>query len=309
MATTGTFVVADIPGLIEGAHEGTGLGLEFLRHIERTKLLLHVVDVSSNGRDPVDDFLTISRELELYKSDSARRSRRWSRHQRWTRSMSLRRVERSAQFCEERGLELFEISAVTGHGHRTTGQRARAQAGIESGAQLVDEARALVQLALFEAHASERSRERELMNERRIGAYGGTFDPIHNGHIEVARAVVRNFGLDRLLMIPAHRPPTKTRDSISDAYHRYTMAVLATLDEPRADRVTHRTRSAGKAVHRSRPLSGFATSTGRSDVVLCHGRGLFRRGQYLARAGADARKRQLIVVARPGYEISIITFA
>src|SRR6059036_642731 len=65
----GSFVVADIPGLIEGAHEGTGLGLEFLRHVERTKLLAHVIDVSSTGRDPVDDFLTISRELELYKAD------------------------------------------------------------------------------------------------------------------------------------------------------------------------------------------------------------------------------------------------
>src|SRR5213594_42210 len=64
----GSFVVADIPGLIEGAHEGTGLGLEFLRHVERTKLLAHVIDVSSTGRDPVDDFLTISRELELYRT-------------------------------------------------------------------------------------------------------------------------------------------------------------------------------------------------------------------------------------------------
>ena len=66
---TARYVVADIPGLIEGAHEGTGLGLEFLRHVERTKLLLHVIDVSSTGRDPVEDFLTISRELELYKAD------------------------------------------------------------------------------------------------------------------------------------------------------------------------------------------------------------------------------------------------
>src|SRR6266478_4085236 len=69
----GSFVVADIPGLIEGAHEGTGLGLEFLRHVERTKLLAHVIDVSSTGRDPVDDFLTISRELELYKADLLRK--------------------------------------------------------------------------------------------------------------------------------------------------------------------------------------------------------------------------------------------
>ena len=71
------------------------------------------------------------------------------------------------------------------------------------------------------------------MSERRIGVYGGTFDPIHNGHLEVARAVVRNFNLDELLIVPAHRPPHKNSRSISDAYHRYTMAVLATLDDAR----------------------------------------------------------------------------
>jgi nicotinate-nucleotide adenylyltransferase len=71
------------------------------------------------------------------------------------------------------------------------------------------------------------------MTERRIGAYGGTFDPVHNGHIEVARAVARDFELDAVLLIPAHRPPHKDPRSISDAYHRYAMAVLASLDEPR----------------------------------------------------------------------------
>lgn len=71
------------------------------------------------------------------------------------------------------------------------------------------------------------------MGERRIAAYGGTFDPVHNGHVEVVRAIVRNFGLDQLLIIPAHRPPHKGSRAIAGDYHRFTMAVLASLDEPR----------------------------------------------------------------------------
>jgi GTP-binding protein len=69
-----TFVVADIPGLIEGAHTGAGLGDQFLRHIERTKLLLHLVDVSSaSGRNPVTDYETVNRELASYNPELAAR--------------------------------------------------------------------------------------------------------------------------------------------------------------------------------------------------------------------------------------------
>src|SRR5678816_4016088 len=69
-----TFVIADIPGLIEGAHTGAGLGDRFLRHIERTKLLLHLVDVSSvSGRDAVSDYETVNRELASYNQDLATR--------------------------------------------------------------------------------------------------------------------------------------------------------------------------------------------------------------------------------------------
>ena len=69
-----SFVLADIPGLIEGASEGVGLGHEFLRHIERTRLILHVIDISgSEGRDPFEDFLTINRELEQFNESLAAR--------------------------------------------------------------------------------------------------------------------------------------------------------------------------------------------------------------------------------------------
>ena len=69
-----TIVIADMPGLIEGAHRGAGLGDRFLRHIERTKVLLHLVDVSSaSGRDPVSDYSTVNRELRAYDAELAKR--------------------------------------------------------------------------------------------------------------------------------------------------------------------------------------------------------------------------------------------
>lgn len=74
LASGDSFVVADIPGIIEGAHEGTGLGHDFLRHIERTKVLVHIVDIASvDGRDPYDDFLKINEELYKYNAVLANR--------------------------------------------------------------------------------------------------------------------------------------------------------------------------------------------------------------------------------------------
>jgi nicotinate-nucleotide adenylyltransferase len=71
------------------------------------------------------------------------------------------------------------------------------------------------------------------LTRQRIGAYGGTFDPIHMGHMEIARSVVRNFELDQLLVIPAYKPPHKSLKEISDSRHRYEMCVLAFANDAR----------------------------------------------------------------------------
>ena len=111
-----SFVVADIPGLIEGAHLGHGLGTQFLRHIERTKLLVHMVDVSdATGRDPVEDFETVMRELASFNEDLAKKpmivvASKMDAAQDAARVTSLKRL------AAERGLPYLEVSSVTGLG-------------------------------------------------------------------------------------------------------------------------------------------------------------------------------------------------
>ncbi len=111
-----SFVVADIPGLIEGAHLGHGLGTQFLKHIERTKLLVHLIDVSeASGREPVDDFETVMRELASFSENLAKKpmlvvASKMDAAQDPARVQSLKRL------AEERGLPYFEISSVTGKG-------------------------------------------------------------------------------------------------------------------------------------------------------------------------------------------------
>jgi len=111
-----TFVVADIPGLIEGASEGAGLGDRFLRHVERTKLILHLVDVSSlSGRNPVDDYRIINRELANYDENLARRPQIVVA----TKIDALDEPDRLQilkKQAKKDGKEFFAISAVTGSG-------------------------------------------------------------------------------------------------------------------------------------------------------------------------------------------------
>jgi GTP-binding protein len=111
-----SFVVADIPGLIEGAHLGHGLGIQFLRHIERTRLLAHLVDVSdSSGRDPVHDFETVMEELASFSPDLAQKPMILVATK-MDAAQDPGRVERLRSLAAERGLPCFEISSVTGQG-------------------------------------------------------------------------------------------------------------------------------------------------------------------------------------------------
>ena len=112
------FVIADIPGIIEGASEGVGLGIQFLRHVERTRLLLHFLDVSGQeGRNPVEDFEAINKELKKYSEKLSERKQIIVANKidviDETQSKELKAVEKLAK---EKGLELFKISAATGQG-------------------------------------------------------------------------------------------------------------------------------------------------------------------------------------------------
>ena len=112
------FVIADIPGLIEGASEGVGLGLDFLRHIERTKVIIHMVDAASiEGRDPIADIHAINKELNAYNPEIAARPQVIAANKIdaiWDKENDP--VEKIRKEFEPEGIKVFPISAVTGQG-------------------------------------------------------------------------------------------------------------------------------------------------------------------------------------------------
>jgi GTP-binding protein len=111
-----SFVVADVPGLIEGAHRGLGLGHQFLRHLERTKVLVHLVDISGgSARDPVSDLDTIRRELELFRPELAAKPQLVAANKIDALDDESRAVG-LARRADELQLPFFRISAVSGQG-------------------------------------------------------------------------------------------------------------------------------------------------------------------------------------------------
>ena len=113
------FVIADIPGIIEGASEGVGLGYEFLRHIERTKVMIHLVDAASvEGRDPIEDIKAINRELEAYNKELASRPQVIAANKIDAMPAEDQEViiDMIREAFKEEGIKVFPISAVTGQG-------------------------------------------------------------------------------------------------------------------------------------------------------------------------------------------------
>lgn len=111
-----SFVVADIPGLIEGAHKGAGLGFQFLRHVERTSMLLHLVDASDMPEtDPVEDLKKINKELELYSSKLLKKPQAVV-GTKTDIAIEKKRLRKLSKYCKSKKIDFFPVSAVTGKG-------------------------------------------------------------------------------------------------------------------------------------------------------------------------------------------------
>uniref|UniRef100_UPI0040264303 Obg family GTPase CgtA n=1 Tax=Megasphaera micronuciformis TaxID=187326 RepID=UPI0040264303 len=112
-----SFVLADIPGLIEGAGEGVGLGHDFLRHVERTKVLVHVLDIAeTEGRDAVEDFETINAELAKYSEKLAKKKQIVAANKIDLLTEDDEKLKRLKKYMNEQDIEVYPVCAVSGEG-------------------------------------------------------------------------------------------------------------------------------------------------------------------------------------------------
>lgn len=117
VGTDRSFIVADIPGLVEGAHLGHGLGIQFLRHVERTKILVHLVDVSPfTGRDPVRDFEVVSQELDAFSPELGRRPRLLAANKVDLLGRNRSRLKKLEERAKREKIPFFAVSALKGEG-------------------------------------------------------------------------------------------------------------------------------------------------------------------------------------------------
>jgi len=141
------------------------------------------------------------------------------------------------------------------------------------------------------------------MTRRRIGIYGGTFDPVHNGHLDVARSVVSDFGLECLLIVPAFVPPHKQAGEVTNSYHRYAMTVLATMDEP-AMRVSNLELAAPNRPYTFETIASLREYYGdEAALFFVMGADSFQDLATWREPQRVLEGAHIIVVTRPGHDI------
>ncbi len=164
-----SFVMADIPGLIEGAHQGAGLGLDFLKHIERTRLLIHVVDISgSENRDPIEDFEKINTELSSY-SEKLMHKPQLIAANKMDLLESQEKYEEFRQYAESKGYRVFPIMAAINQGIREL--LAAAALELEKLGDIPEETYELFDFAIHDA--DENYREISVEKQGRIFVLSG----------------------------------------------------------------------------------------------------------------------------------------
>ncbi len=139
------------------------------------------------------------------------------------------------------------------------------------------------------------------MKRSRIGIYGGTFDPVHRGHLSVARAVLENFALDELLFVPAFVPPHKRGREISSPHHRYAMLALATRHEPRM-RISTIELDAPARPYTVETMASLHTQNAEADWFFVMGMDSFREVTLWRAYETLLMNYGIIVAARPSHE-------
>ena len=188
------FVVADVPGLIEGAHLGSGLGIRFLKHIERTRVIVHLVDISQMAEDPIKSIGVINNELRAFSEEVSKKPMIYVLNK--MDSASDEFVAIATEHIKKLGAECFQISAVSGDG---------------------------IQALLKKIWSVLEKTKKE-----RIILFGGSFNPPHDGHKELALHVDDRFMPSKIIVMPCFVQPLKNDDKgqTVSAKDRYEMCKL-----------------------------------------------------------------------------------
>jgi nicotinate (nicotinamide) nucleotide adenylyltransferase len=221
-----TFVLAEIPGLVDGAHLGRGLGHEFLRHAERTKILLHLIDGSSPT--VIDNMNNLNRELALYKPEMAQKPQLVAVNKIDLTEVQARLPE-IKQLLASLGIKVFFISAIARQGLSELLSEIIAMLEMVGDKQAGPE----VPIAVFRPKPRVvRSKRKitEQAGEMNVGVLGGTFDPVHSGHLVIAEEARLKLKLNKVLFLPAGQPWLKTNRKIIPAVHRIEMLKRAIAD-------------------------------------------------------------------------------